>query len=293
MDLNGDGFKDILSGSYSKGELGGVFQVLYGQKDGSFKRPTPLNGSDNKPLVIRSVLKGLQGEREEICTRPTAVQWDGDGSIDLIVGNSLGTFYIFKGDAKGNFHPKPEQVMRMDKTPLVVRGDSDPFMIDWDGDGDMDLLSGSDLGGVYYAENTAKSGATPEFTGFKTLIKPSDKATCSLTKVGMQPIGPERTFRIWVDDINGDGKLDLLVGDAAVIGHVPKGMTQKEATARQTEWETIRQKRSAEIERVMKEKPGDKKAENQARIHYSANFGKHSEFYVKESTGFVWLYLQK
>ena len=76
---------------------------------------------------------------ENICTRPFAVDWDGDGHLDLVVGNFAGTFYWFKGEGKGKFQPKPEMIKAGDE-PLKIPGHhSDPFVIDWDGDGDLDL----------------------------------------------------------------------------------------------------------------------------------------------------------
>jgi len=53
VDLDGDGNRDILSGSYSRmGEdMAGLFQVLWGQRGGKFKKAAELNGTDGKPLV--------------------------------------------------------------------------------------------------------------------------------------------------------------------------------------------------------------------------------------------------
>src|SRR6185503_17156507 len=102
---------------------------------------------------------------ENICTRPFAVDWDGDGHLDLVVGNFSGTFYWFKGEGKGKFQPKPEAIMigKAGDRPLKVSGaHSDPFVIDWDGDGDLDLISGSSEGGVMWAENVAGKGKPPE-----------------------------------------------------------------------------------------------------------------------------------
>jgi hypothetical protein len=73
------------------------------------------------------------------------VDWDGDGNLDLVVGNFAGSFYVFSGEGKGKFQPKPKMIMT-GESPLKVPGvHSDPFVIDWDNDGDLDLLSGSKL----------------------------------------------------------------------------------------------------------------------------------------------------
>ena len=54
VDLDGNGTSDILSGSYSRMEqpMAGLFQVLWGQADGTFKKAETLNGSDGQPLII-------------------------------------------------------------------------------------------------------------------------------------------------------------------------------------------------------------------------------------------------
>ena len=141
MDLNGDGHHDILSGSYSRTGssegMAGLFQVLYGQQDGGFKQAAVLNGTDDKPLIIP--VEGREQMTLNICTRPTAVDWDSDGDLDLVVGNFAGSFYLFTGEGKGKFGPVPQQIMSGD-SPLKIQGvHSDPFLVDWDQDGDLDL----------------------------------------------------------------------------------------------------------------------------------------------------------
>ncbi|XAM00020.1 FG-GAP-like repeat-containing protein [Phycisphaeraceae bacterium D3-23] len=289
MDLNNDGFNDILSGSYSwdNRELGmaGTFQVLYGEDDGTFKKPINLTGSDDNVLIIPATQENVI---EKICTRPTATDWDGDGNTDLIVGNFAGSFYVFKGDADGNFYPEPEQV-KVDGEPLMVPGmHSDPFVIDWDGDGDMDLLSGSAQGGVFFAENTAGAGTTPELKAFEQVIEPAGYAQAG---AGPTPTAPAGSTRIWIDDVDGDGKFDLLVGDSARVVSYPEGMTQEESQARQAEWDETTQQIIAEMQALQADPQSE--AYQEVMQRYQAHYQSRSEFILEESTGFVWLYVQQ
>src|SRR5262245_64343553 len=85
-------------------DMAGLFQVLYGNKDGTFRKAEVLKGTDGEPLIIP--IKSREQMTENICTRPFAVDWDADGHLDLVVGNFAGTFYWFKGQGKGEIRPK-------------------------------------------------------------------------------------------------------------------------------------------------------------------------------------------
>ena len=218
MDLDQDGVNDILSGSYSrmKDGMAGLFQVLKGKPDGTFKAATALLGIDGEPLIIP--IESRQQQTENICTRPTAVDWDGDGDLDLVVGNFAGSFYLFNGKGKGEFFPKPEPILVGD-SPLKITGahSSDPFVVDWDNDGDLDLVSGSSNGGVQWSENQAGAGKKPELTNFKTLIDAAPRTASSMFVNESELSGPTQSTRVWVDDVNLDGKLDILVGDSVTL----------------------------------------------------------------------------
>lgn len=294
MDLNNDGYNDILSGSYSwdNRELGmaGTFQVLYGTEDG-FKKPVDLAGTDDKVLIIPA--NNEDGVIEKICTRPTAVDWDSDGHTDLVVGNFAGTFYVFKGEGDGEFYPEPEQVMLGDQ-PLTVPGmHSDPFVVDWDGDGDLDLLSGSAQGGVFLSTNAAEPGKTPVLGAFEALVEPAGYPEAG---GGLIPTAPAGSTRVWVDDINGDGKLDLLVGDTARLAAPAEGVTEEELAEREAEWQAQMEaffERFETLEMTDEGEPTDPAAYEALIEEYQAHYEKRSEFIIEENTGFVWLYLQQ
>lgn len=321
MDLDGDGHLDILSGSYSRneGSMAGLFQVLYGTKDGTFKKAEVLNGTDGQPLIIPA--DDDKQLTDKICTRPFAVDWDGDGKLDLVVGNFAGTFYWFKGEGKGKFAPKPEQIKAGDK-PLKIAGvHSDPFVVDWDGDGDLDLVTGSSDAGVYWAENTAGKGKVPVLKPLDTLIGPPPD--WGKTVGGLKPFRekdvtrPTYATRVWVDDVNGDGKLDLIVGDSVTLVSPAKGLSDEEMVKKAAEWQKEFAKAQAAMaplqeaymkmaqekkdgkgkkEETKEEKEAREKLEkemNKASEEYSKLYQRRSEFVKEEMTGFVWLYVRK
>ena len=293
--------------------MAGLFQVLWGKSDGTFQTAEALKGSDDKPLLIPV---GTEKEAwiDGICTRPTAVDWDGDGKLDLISGNFTGTFYLFMGEGKGRFQPKGERVTS-ENSPLKIRGHhSDPFMVDWDGDGDLDLLSGSSEGGVQWSENSAGKGKPPKLKPFQTLIEPTG-AIQHGERLGEADLkGPTKSTRIWVDDVNSDGKLDILVGDSVTLKAPAKGLTEEEFKTKSAEWQTEWDAALADLnspsadeekadeqttdkEKADKETADKKKADEEkrtaARTRIQELHGKRSSFINEEMTGFVWLYLQK
>src|SRR5687767_15225400 len=181
--------------------MAGLFQVLYGKSDRTFRKAAVLKGTDGAPLIIP--IKGQEQLTEKICTRPFAVDWDGDGHLDLVVGNFSGTFYWFKGQGKGKFLPKPEPIKAGGSALKISGAHSDPFVIDWDGDGDLDLLSGSSSGGVQWAENKAGKGKLPDLGPFEPLIKTGPAVEHGRLLSEEQLTGPTTSTRVWVDDVNG------------------------------------------------------------------------------------------
>ena len=288
MEINGDGQLDILSGSYSRMEqdMAGLFQVLYGNPDGTFRKAEVLKGTDGQPLIIP--IQSRDQQTENICTRPFAADWDADGHLDLVVGNFSGTFYWFKGEGKGKFQPKPTAI-KNGSQPLRIEGaHSDPFVIDWDGDGDLDLLSGSSSGGVQYAENKAGKGKLPELSPFQSLIRSGQRIEHGQLLSEDQLTGPTSSTRVWVEDVNGDGKLDLLVGDSVTLVSPAKGLGEEAFKKKFATWQKAYEKVSKEMSQA-----ANPAKRTQAQQEFQQLYQRRTEFMNEDRTGFVWLYLQK
>jgi hypothetical protein len=293
VDLDGDGHGDLLSGSYSRMEqpMAGLFQVLWGRPDRTFKKAAVLNGSNGEPLIIPVKDSPGQGNDwvKNICTRPFAVDWDSDGDLDLVVGNFPGTFYLFKGEGKGKFSPVPDELKTPD-APLQIEGHhSDPFVVDWDRDGDLDLLSGSSNGGVQWAENRAGAGKVPVLQPFRPLIKAGPLTAFGQICREADLKEPSGCTRIWVDDVNSDGKLDILVGDLVSLVSPAGGLADQEFAEKFAAWKKSFDEASAKMNAVGKNEKEQVAAMEQVQKLYQAR----TEFMEVEQTGLVWLYVQK
>jgi hypothetical protein len=287
VDLNNDGYRDILSGSYSRmeGSMAGLFQVLWGEKGGKFKQAAVLNGTDKEPLIIP--IKDKSQMTRNICTRPTAVDWNGDGKLDLVVGNFEGTFYVFNGEGPGKFAPKPEPLMA-ENEPLKIKGHhGDPFIVDWDRDGDLDVLSGSSEGGVQWAENTG--GKTPALKQFVALIEPGERFETGQLVSETDLKGPAGSTRVWVDDVNGDGKLDILVGDTMALVSIANGLSKAEYDEKLAKWRKAYNAVSQELGKAQ----GDSDEARAAQKRFTEVYQQRTEFMHQDPTGYVWLYRQK
>ena len=200
MDFDGDGRTDNLSGS-GPGQLY-LFRRL---EDGTFAEPEVLKNKDDKPIKAGAASVAF------------AHDWDCDGDLDLLVGTIGGQvwFVCNEGSREEPGYGEAKSIVADGDPICVPGGDAGPCVADWDADGKADLLVGCATGGVFWYRNTGAKGK-PKLTAAAMLVPTTDRRgkSESLSKAtGDLPTLPGSRTKICVADFNGDGRLDLLVGD--------------------------------------------------------------------------------
>ena len=201
VDIDNDGDKDIISAPNDQS-----FSVT---KENAWFYEN--KGSTSSPQFEFILNDFLVGEMLDLGkgAHPALADIDGDGLLDLIVGNE--TFFFENGDLDsrlflykniGNeWQPKFELI---DTDYLGLQAQSQehwnltPSFGDLDGDGDLDLLVGEFLGEMYYFENLAGEGQPMSFAA---------------------PIFPYKNIDVGIGaapfmvDVDEDGLVDILIGE--------------------------------------------------------------------------------
>ncbi len=156
-DFDGDGDLDLLCGSFIDGftyfqNIGTKAQPRYAQGVELMREGDPLT----MPLCMIVV---------------SAIDWDGDGDIDLIVGQEDGRVAlvehtgVIRGGVPVFAQPRffQQQADEVKFGALVT-----PVSFDWDGDGDEDLICGNTAGEIGWIENL-DGGNPPKWAAPKLL----------------------------------------------------------------------------------------------------------------------------
>jgi len=144
------------------------------------------------------------------------VDWDGDADLDLLIGNVKGEVFLSRNEGTKT-EPRFESRDRVlaDGAPMKVVLKSDPWPVDWDADGRLDLLVGDEAGDVSFFRG--RGGGTFDqglslFTGERVdPERTSSEARRRLDDRGR--VIPGYRLRLATADWNADGKLDLLIGN--------------------------------------------------------------------------------
>jgi hypothetical protein len=171
-DLDGDGDADLLVGSFSA-------RVALARNDGS--------GFTVTDSALVTIPRGSN-------TTPTLGDLDGDGDLDLLVGEASGSLNFYRND--GSRTAPAFALVSETFEDIKVGRRSAPHLADLDGDGDLDLLVGTDEGGLALFRNQG-----------------SRTAWRFVRDASFLPEVPPMSAPA-AGDLDGDGRAELLVGNS-------------------------------------------------------------------------------
>lgn len=212
-DFDGDGDLDLLGGEFLDG-------FTYFENVGSKTKPRyaagrRLQDAQGKPLTM-----DLQ------MIVPVAFDWDKDGDFDLIVGDEDGRVALVENTGKLTKNRTPlfarPAYFQQEADTLKCGALATPVGVDWDGDGDTDILSGNTAGYIEWFENlSGPRVAAPKWAAPKRLAAGGQPFRIMAGPNGSIQ-GPAEakwgytTFN--VGDWDGDGLPDIVLN--SILGRV-------------------------------------------------------------------------
>ena len=184
------------TGQWTRGPLHGYVYII--QNDGTTEKPQyaqpKMIEAGGRPIDVYGM------------PAPNLADFDGDGDLDIICGEFLDKLSYFENIgtrkkpeyAEGRYLTHKGRIIKMDLEMII------PAAIDWDKDGDIDLVVGQEDGRVALIENTGKvTRSMPQFLPPKFFRQQA-------RDVKFGALVTPYSF-----DWDGDGDEDLLCGNTA------------------------------------------------------------------------------
>ncbi|NGF56714.1 VCBS repeat-containing protein [Parapusillimonas sp. SGNA-6] len=209
-DFDGDGDLDLICGEF-------LDKLIYFENIGTRENPIFKEGQYvyNNQGIVKMDLEMII---------PVAVDWNKDGHVDLIVGDEDGRVAYIKNTGEiVNGMPQFEN-------PYYFQQEADnvkfgvlvtPVSVDWDNDGDEDLIVGNSAGRFAFIENLGLYDGAPRWAKPKLLEVEGQEIRIMAGYNGSIQGPAEQKWgytTLSVSDWNNDGKLDLIVN--SIFGEV-------------------------------------------------------------------------
>ena len=201
-DFDGDGDLDLICGEF-------VDRLTYFENTGNREKPVFSEGRflTNSSGIIKMDLEMII---------PSAVDWDKDGDIDLVVGDEDGRVALIEntGTIADKMPVFNAPVYFQQKAGHVKFGAlATPISVDWDQDGDEDLISGNSAGYIGFIENL-DGGNPPKWAAPKRLKADGKEIRYQAGDSGSIQGPAEKKWgytTLSVNDWDGDGLKDIIV----------------------------------------------------------------------------------
>jgi TolB-like protein len=193
-------------------EWTGMNDLILGDRDGYVTLYLNLGSPESGRYDTGTRLKA--GGKEIKVRSPSApylVDWNGDGKMDLLVGNGGGYLHLFLN--QGSATLAPGVMVQAAGKDLDVGGRASPCVADWNEDGKKDLVMGNGSGEIFLYLNEGTNG--------QPIFGKPIKLNGGSLDVGSNS-SPDMV------DWNGDGKKDLVVGndDGEIFVFLNKGTNE-------------------------------------------------------------------
>ncbi|NLF38280.1 VCBS repeat-containing protein, partial [bacterium] len=191
-DINGDGREELVVGD----GMGFVWVYPLGPR------------GKNRDIGAATFIRTFFGD----CTTISLADWDNNGTLDIVSGNSIGLVAFVRNRGNGVFvtadnkpmlkdADNPFPLVSMGANPIHLGNYTAPCAVDWDRDGRNDLIVGDgsySANAIYLFRNTGSPHA-PVFS-------PSERYWL-VYGMGKEHLTPA------VGDLDGDGGLDVVFGE--------------------------------------------------------------------------------
>ena len=209
-DFNGDGRLDIICGEF-------LDHLTWFENIGTRKTP-----NFGKGKLLPDMNGKLISLHVQMIT-PVAADFNGDGNVDLLVGDEDGSVAYLENTGKVNKGVpvfKPLVYLKQKADDLKFGALSTPFSIDWDGDGKDDLICGNSAGNIAFIKNI--DGNNPPKWDAPLLLRENGKEIRIMAGKNGSIQGPAEAkwgyTTLSVADWDGDGRKDIVVN--SIFGEI-------------------------------------------------------------------------